>query len=178
MPQKRKHTSSSTRRENSLSICAICQDVMDNPSEIATLDTCGHRYHRSCVAQLIIHNNTDIIKCPVCPELLTTEEINGYRLDIAAIEGVEREIIKLANSNRLASASSDRYIREHNAGGGEGNIVVHSNLPHWLYRLLPHWYHRPVRSWVGLGGKHTINKSKRKQNLTRRSKKRHTINKM
>lgn len=105
--------------------CPICKEDLDDLKEIAMTSTCGHVFHRDCIAQYIATQGLDSQKCPTCRGHVITNKI--YTLDEQARAGAQ-EIIDLtekepriiirtlpprARSKRIAEATSSSSSSKH-----------------------------------------------------------------
>ena len=98
--------------------CPICKEDLDDLDEISMTSTCGHVFHRDCIAQYIATAGLDSNKCPTCRGHILVDRI--YTLDEQARESAQgvidltekepRIIIRTlpprARSKRIADSSS------------------------------------------------------------------------
>jgi hypothetical protein len=58
--------------------CSICLDDMDN--NIYTLQICKHKYHKNCIEDYMIKNDTKM-RCPLCRQSINSLVILDNSVD-------------------------------------------------------------------------------------------------
>jgi len=55
-------------------ICPICLEPMTPQEKIVQSTICGHSFHRACIAEWLLEQNT----CPLCRKIITTRTLKPY----------------------------------------------------------------------------------------------------
>jgi len=99
--------------------CLICQDEMGR--EKVTQLTCGHIYHKSCIASWLKRKAS----CPTCRQAVTKESINGTALAATLCPDVEMGMVKQETSCALDQAA----CCQNSTQNPSATQAVHNEVP-------------------------------------------------
>ena len=150
--------------EKDLDYCSICFDDINQQDAYKT--KCNHFFHKECFANHLKANQTNILKCPLCNEVLRIPQIN-YEMIQTAIDDYINAWDTL-DCNELIKEMKITYKIDE--GKFEMNEALVRQLCEERQRQL-----EETNEEMKLGGKKkTKRHSKRKHSKKRNSKKRHS----
>eukprot|EP01084_Bolivina_argentea_P175140 303346_1 len=114
-------------KETEKYFCAICQDIMTNPSQIGC--TSSHVFCKECINQFMSQTNDWILKCPIC----TTPFVTNSVVEIPFIQRQINDLkVKCSHSNHISMPPPNNNnqinsVEIHNSNNNKRRLQLANN---------------------------------------------------